>query len=46
MKISEVTTPADAEAFIRFPIRLYRGDPNYLQPLDKDINWLKEFELD
>lgn len=37
MKISEVTTPADAAAFIRFPIRLYRGDPNYLQPLDKDI---------
>jgi hypothetical protein len=37
MNIREVTSPADAEAFIRFPVRLYRGDPNYLQPLDKDI---------
>lgn len=37
MRISEVKTPADAEAFLRLPVRLYRGDPNYLQPLDKDI---------
>jgi hypothetical protein len=39
--ISEVTvTPAqasaDREAFIRFPYELYRGDPNWVPPLQME----------
>jgi GNAT superfamily N-acetyltransferase len=33
----EVTTPEHAREFREFPVRLYRSDPNYIRPLDKDI---------
>lgn len=38
MKIIVVDTPALAKAFIEMPHRLYKGDPHYIQPLDKDLN--------
>lgn len=37
MPLLEVTTPAHAREFLEFPVRLYRHDPNYIRPLDKDI---------
>jgi hypothetical protein len=37
MKIVEVTTPADIQEFISFPVRLYKSTPQWIRPLDKDI---------
>jgi len=37
MQIIEVTTPEQGEIFITFPVPLYKGDPNYVRPLDDDI---------
>lgn len=38
MKIDEVTTKQLAEEFIELPKYLYKHDPNYISPLDKDIH--------
>ncbi len=38
MKISEVKTEADKKAFLLLPLKIYKGDPNWSRPLDKDIN--------
>ncbi|WP_375436141.1 hypothetical protein [uncultured Hymenobacter sp.] len=38
MHLLEITTPEHAREFLEFPVRLYRTDPNYIRPLDKDIN--------
>lgn len=38
MKIWEVNTSALRADFIRVNVALYEGDPNYIRPLDKDIN--------
>ncbi len=37
MQIVEVTTTEQGEDFIKFPIALYKGDPDYVRPLDDDI---------
>ncbi|OON67637.1 hypothetical protein [Hymenobacter sp. CRA2] len=38
MQLVEVTTPAQAREFLEFPPRvLYRQDPNYIRPLDQDV---------
>lgn len=37
MKITEVATRADRKEFIEFPKRLYRNDPNWVCPLDREI---------
>jgi hypothetical protein len=37
MKLREVITSADIRAFLNFPPELYRNDPEYIRPLDKDI---------
>ncbi|HEX5172468.1 MAG TPA: hypothetical protein VFW11_25000 [Cyclobacteriaceae bacterium] len=37
MKIIEVTTPQHAAEFLRLPIKLYRNEPRWIRPLDKDI---------
>ncbi|GIV34685.1 MAG: hypothetical protein KatS3mg031_2220 [Chitinophagales bacterium] len=37
MRLIEVTTYEQGEEFIRFPVSLYKGDPNYIRPLDDDI---------
>lgn len=37
MKIIEVTTNHDCENFLRFPENIYRTDPNWCQPLERDI---------
>ncbi|MBS1614887.1 MAG: hypothetical protein JST06_02080 [Bacteroidetes bacterium] len=37
MKMHEVTTAADRREFLQVAQALYRNDPNWIQPLDKDI---------
>lgn len=38
MKIIEVTDKKTAKEFLEFPIQLYKNEPNWIRPLDKDIN--------
>lgn len=37
MKIIEVTTQYHINEFLQFPVRLYKNEPNWIRPLDKDI---------
>ncbi len=37
MKIVEVASKKDRKEFLRLPIELYKNDPNWIRPLDKDI---------
>jgi hypothetical protein len=37
MQIIEVSNESLGETFIKFPVSLYKGDPNYIRPLDDDI---------
>lgn len=37
MHIYEVKTDADKQAFLELPVSLYKGDPNFIRPLDKDV---------
>ena len=37
MIIAEVLTRSDSKEFIEFPKRLYRDDPNWICPLDQEI---------
>ncbi len=36
-KVVEVKSKADVKAFLRFPKDLYRGDPNWVCPLDSEV---------
>ena len=38
MKIAEVKSPQDAKMFIQVNVDLNRQTPNYIRPLDKDVN--------
>lgn len=37
MKIVEVSTASHVKAFLRLPVRLYKGCPQWIRPLDQDI---------
>lgn len=37
MKTIEVTTPDHIKEFLHLPVRLYRNEPTWIRPLDKDI---------
>jgi GNAT superfamily N-acetyltransferase len=37
MQLIEVNSPETVKAFIRLPLDLYKNDPNFIRPLDKDI---------
>ncbi len=37
MQLHEVITQADKRAFLQVAIDIYRNDPNWIRPLDKDI---------
>ncbi|HBB58071.1 MAG TPA: hypothetical protein DCZ87_05290, partial [Chitinophagaceae bacterium] len=37
MQVIEVNTPRLRAAFLEVNVRLYAGDPNYIRPLDKDV---------
>lgn len=38
MRIQEVSTAQQADAFLLLPVKLYKNEPNWIRPLDKDIN--------
>ncbi|HXA00513.1 MAG TPA: hypothetical protein VNW99_00915 [Cytophagaceae bacterium] len=37
MKVIEVSDQASVKEFLLFPVSLYKNDPNWIRPLDKDI---------
>ena len=37
MRLIEVTTPAHRKEFLELPTRLYKNDPNWIRPLNQDI---------
>jgi len=37
MHLQEVKTAADIRAFLELPLKIYKDDPNWIRPLDKDI---------
>ena len=37
MEIIEVQEKKTAKEFLRFPIKLYKDEPNWIRPLDKDV---------
>ena len=37
MKMLEVTTSSEATEFLNLPVRLYKNEPLWIRPLDKDI---------
>lgn len=37
MKIKEVQTEPDKKEFLLFPLKLYKNIPNWIRPLDKDV---------
>ncbi|HEY0742885.1 MAG TPA: hypothetical protein VGD40_15550 [Chryseosolibacter sp.] len=37
MKLIEVTTQQHVQEFLKLPVRLYKNEPNWIRPLDKDI---------
>ncbi len=37
MKISIVTSEKDIDGFLKLPLSIYKNDPNWIQPLDKDV---------
>ena len=37
MKLIEVTTKQHIQEFLNLPVRLYRNEPHWIRPLDKDI---------
>jgi hypothetical protein len=45
MQIVEVTNDRLAKDFLLCPVRLYKNDPNYIRPLDKDVNAVFNPEL-
>ncbi|GAB3202058.1 hypothetical protein ABID22_003713 [Pontibacter aydingkolensis] len=38
MQLIEVNTPELAQEFLMVQVRMYKKDPNYIRPLNKDIN--------
>jgi len=38
MQIIEVSDKKTAKDFLLFPIQLYKNEPNWIRPLDKDVN--------
>ncbi len=37
MQISIVTSAKDIDGFFKLPLSIYKNDPNWIQPLDKDV---------
>ena len=38
MQLFPVLDPASAKEFLKVPLIIYKNDPNFIQPLDKDVN--------
>jgi hypothetical protein len=37
MRIVEVITPEHQKEFLMLPVRLYKEEPRWIRPLDKDV---------
>jgi hypothetical protein len=37
MQITQVSTAADSQSFLKIPSIIYKNDPHWIRPLDKDI---------
>src|SRR5688572_22660698 len=37
MELKVVSTPEDEKKFLELPLKIYRDDPEWIRPLDKDI---------
>jgi len=37
MRLTEVTSPLHVRQFLNLPKKIYKDDPNWIQPLDKDV---------
>ncbi|MFD1628547.1 hypothetical protein [Pseudopedobacter beijingensis] len=44
MYLEKVSNQHTAEEFIKFPVKLYKEDSNYIRPLDKDIQFVFDKE--
>ena len=44
MRMHEVQTATDKKAFIQLAVDLYANDPNWIRPLDKDIEEVFDVE--
>ncbi|MEH0158174.1 hypothetical protein V6R21_29170 [Limibacter armeniacum] len=44
MKLIEITNKELIKEFLEFPVRLYKDDPNYIRPLDKDVESVFDLE--
>ena len=40
MRIQEVNDKRSEEAFLKLPLQLYQKDPNFIRPLDKDVEFV------
>ena len=38
MQLLQVSDTASAKEFLKVPLIIYKNDPNFIQPLDKDVN--------
>ncbi len=38
MQLIQVDSKKQERAFLEVPLAIYKGDPNYIRPLDKDVN--------
>ena len=38
MKIIPVDNTSTVKQFLQVPVHIYKNDPNWIRPLDKDIN--------
>ena len=38
MQLFQASDPASAKEFLKVPLNIYKGDPHFIQPLDKDVN--------
>ncbi|MBC7450820.1 MAG: hypothetical protein H7259_04965 [Cytophagales bacterium] len=45
MKVVEITNKAQKKAFLEFPVALYKTEPNWIRPLDTDIEGIFETEV-
>lgn len=44
MQLVEVSDSKTSKEFLHLPIRLYKGEPNWIRPLDKDVNTVFDAE--
>lgn len=40
MRITEVTSREHVRDFLMLPVTLYRNEPHWIRPLDKDVEWV------